>query len=83
VGLSPESIDLGEITPFVRKEVALMGSSAFETKEIKELVDLAATGRLDLSQSISGTLSLNEINQGLERLEKNKGDIVRLVVNSF
>jgi 2-desacetyl-2-hydroxyethyl bacteriochlorophyllide A dehydrogenase len=83
VGLSPESIDLGEITPFVRKEVALMGSSAFETKEIKELVDLAAAGRLDLSQSVSGTLSLKEINQGLERLEKNKGDIVRLVVNSF
>lgn len=83
VGLSPQGIDLGEITPFVRKEVSLIGSSAFETKEIKELLNLAASGRLDLSESISGTLPLSEVNQGLERLATGQGDIVRLVVNSF
>lgn len=83
VGLSPQSLDLGEITPFVRSEVAVMGSSAFTTGEIAELVDLAAGGRLDLSASVTDTLPLTEVNQGLRRLMDGREAIIRLVVNDF
>ena len=83
VGLTPDQLELGEITPFVRSEVAVMGSSAFETKEIEQLMSLVASGRLDVSRSVSGTFSLSQVNEALERLDKNQGDILRLVVNSF
>lgn len=83
VGLSPDRLELGEITPFVRSEVSVMGSSAFETKEIEQLIGLVVSGRLDLSGSITDTLPLEEVNQGLKRLETNSGEILRLVVNSF
>ena len=83
VGLTPDQLELGEITPFVRSEVAVMGSSAFESKEIGQLISLVVSGRLDVSQSVSGTFSLSQVNEALDRLDQNQGDILRLVVNSF
>ena len=83
VGLTPDHLELGEVTPFVRSEVAVMGSSAFESKEIQQLINLVVSGRLDVSRSVSGTYSLSQVNQALDRLEHNPGDILRLVVNSF
>ena len=83
VGLSPDQLCLPEITPWVRSEVTLIPSSAFRTQEIQELVELAAAGRLDLSQSITRTVSLAEAEEGLAYLDANPGEIMRLVVNSF
>jgi D-arabinose 1-dehydrogenase-like Zn-dependent alcohol dehydrogenase len=83
VGLGPDPMTLGEITSWVRREVTILGCSAFETKEIEEILNLAAARRLDLSKSVTETLSLEEVNKGLELLDKNPGSILRLVVNSF
>jgi D-arabinose 1-dehydrogenase-like Zn-dependent alcohol dehydrogenase len=83
VGLSPDPLHLDEITPWVRSEVCLIPSSAFSTREIQELVDLAAAGRLDLGRSVTRTLPLSEVNQALDLLDSSPGDIMRLVVNSF
>lgn len=83
IGLSPEPVHLMEITQFVRKEVTLMGSSAFEIKEINQLINLVASGRLDLSHSVTETLTLDQVNDGLDRLAQNPGNIIRLVVNAF
>jgi len=83
VGLGPESIQLMGITEFVRGEVNLMGSSAFEIKEIKEILSLMQLGRLDLGPSITKTVSLDQINEALTTLSENSGDYIRIVVNRF
>jgi propanol-preferring alcohol dehydrogenase len=83
VGLSPESIQLMGITEFVRGEISLIGSSAFEIKEIKEILSLMRSGRLDLGSSITKTVSLDEINEALTALSENSGDYIRIVVNRF
>lgn len=83
IGLSDQTVQLGDIATYVRSEVAILGSSAFETKEISQLVHLVATGRLDLTQSVTDTLRLDQVNDGLGRLMSNAGDILRLVVNEF
>lgn len=83
VGLGPDLVQLMAITEFVRGEISLIGSSAFEIKEIKEILSLLHLGRLDLSSSISKTVSLDQINQALAELSENSGTFTRIVVNRF
>jgi propanol-preferring alcohol dehydrogenase len=44
VGLGPERLHLMSLTDFVRKEITLLGSSAFETKEIREILEMMRNG---------------------------------------
>ena len=83
VGLGPDSLQLMGITEFVRGEISLIGSSAFEIKEIKEILSLMQSGRLDLGSSITKTVSLDQINEGLTALSENSGAYIRIVVNRF
>jgi D-arabinose 1-dehydrogenase-like Zn-dependent alcohol dehydrogenase len=79
-GLGAEPITVQPPVQFVRREVSLLGSYAFTVGEIATLAGLAASGRLDLSASVSLTLPLEEVNQALERLHRKEGDPVRIVV---
>jgi threonine dehydrogenase-like Zn-dependent dehydrogenase len=79
-GLGAEPITVQPPVQFVRREVSLLGSYAFTVGEIATLAGLAASGRLDLSASVSLTLPLAEVNQALERLHRKEGDPVRIVV---
>ena len=83
VGLGPESIQLMGITEFVRGEISLIGSSAFEIKENKEILALMRSGRLDLASSITKTVSLDRVNEALTALSENSGAYIRIVVNGF
>jgi D-arabinose 1-dehydrogenase-like Zn-dependent alcohol dehydrogenase len=83
VGLGPEELQLMGITEFVRAEISLIGSSAFEIKEIKEILSLISSGRLDLSSSITKTISLEQVNQALTDLSEKPGSYIRIVVNKF
>ena len=83
LGLGSDLIHIRPITEFVRAEIELMGSSAYERKEIQQIVQLVASGRLDLSRSVSRRISLNEVNQGLEDLKTKKGNPIRILVTEF
>jgi len=83
VGLSPELLQLMGITEFVRGEINILGSSAFEIKEIKEILSLMSWGRLDLKSSITKTVSLDQINEALMELSANSGNLIRIVVDRF
>jgi 2-desacetyl-2-hydroxyethyl bacteriochlorophyllide A dehydrogenase len=80
VGLGAEPIACLPPTEFVRREIELLGSYAFTTREIVELVALTACGKLRLADSVSRRISLEEINQGLEALHKKTGQPIRIVV---
>jgi len=80
VGLGPEKISLLPPTVFVRSEVSLLGSYGSTQLEIRTLVDLLASGRLDLSESITERVSLEEVNKGLEHLHKKIGNPIRIVI---
>jgi threonine dehydrogenase-like Zn-dependent dehydrogenase len=83
VGLTPEPLQLMGITEFVRSEISVMGSSAFEIKEIKEILSFMSSGRLDLRSSVTKTTSLDQINEAMTELSENSGSLVRIVVNQF
>lgn len=80
VGLGAEEITILPPTEFVRREVELRGSYAFTVREIAELVRLVANGRLDISESVSKRIALEEINEGLEALHKKIDNPIRIVV---
>jgi propanol-preferring alcohol dehydrogenase len=81
VGLGADNINTLPPTEFVRREIELRGSYGFTVREIEELIQLVAGGKLDLSASISRTIALDEINQGLEALHRKIDNPVRIVVN--
>jgi len=80
VGLGSENIVTLPPTEFVRREISLLGSYAFTTREIVELIEWVKAGKLDLSASISKRIRLEEINQGLEALHQKIDDPIRIVV---
>jgi threonine dehydrogenase-like Zn-dependent dehydrogenase len=80
VGLGGEPIRTLPPTEFVRRELELRGSYGFTVEEIRELIQMVAEGRLDLSASVSRRIPLEEINQGLEALHRKEGNPIRIVV---
>ncbi len=79
-GLGPEPIQTLPPTLFVRSEFKLLGSYGFTVSETARLVELTASGRLDLSGSVSRVLPLKGVNEGLEQLHEKIGDPIRIVI---
>jgi len=80
VGLGPEEISLPPPTMFVRTEISLLGSYGSTISEIQRVIDLVASGKLNLSDSITERFPLEEINKGLEHLHKKIGNPIRIVI---
>ena len=79
-GLGPDPINIVPPTEFVRKQASLLGSYAFTKRNVEQLVELAAAGRLDLGSSITHTFPLNEVNTALEYLHEKIENPIRVVV---
>jgi 2-desacetyl-2-hydroxyethyl bacteriochlorophyllide A dehydrogenase len=59
---------------------AVLGHDGYEPRDIARLVRLVAAGRLDLSRSVSHTVPLDDVAQGVERLRTKEGNPIRIVV---
>ena len=80
VGLGPEIISLPPPTTFVRTELSFLGSYGSTTVEIQNVINLVASGKLNLSDSITERFSLEEVNKGLDHLYKKIGNPIRVVI---
>ena len=80
VGVSGERIELGPSILFAVRKTTLIGSYGYRRDHLEQLARLVATGRLDLSRSISATLPLEAAADGVEALETKRGDPVRIVL---
>src|SRR5215207_6495692 len=80
VGLGPDAIKTVPPTVFVRDQISLLGSYAFTKRNVEQLVDLAAAGRLDLEGSITHTFPLDEVNKGLEYLHEKIENPIRVAI---
>ncbi|MEU3345081.1 hypothetical protein ABZ723_08765 [Streptomyces sp. NPDC006700] len=59
---------------------AVLGHDGYTRRHLTQLMRLLASGRLDLSRSVSDVLPLEEVVRGVERLRAKEGNPVRLVV---
>jgi 2-desacetyl-2-hydroxyethyl bacteriochlorophyllide A dehydrogenase len=81
VGLTREPFEIAPYRELLNKEAEIIGVSDHLASEIPALIELARTGKLDLSRGIIRTVPLDAqaINDALDRLEK-FGDDVRAVI---
>ena len=81
VGLTRETFAVAPYSELLNKEAEIIGVSDHVAREIPVLLDLARTGKLDLSRGIIRTVPLEAgaVNGVLDRLEEFGGD-VRVVI---
>lgn len=68
---------------FVRSEIEVVGSYAFETPEIAEIVRIIASGLLDLTLSVSAQFALTDVNDALGLLMARNTNPVRLMITDW
>jgi propanol-preferring alcohol dehydrogenase len=79
-GVGMESPELGPLVSFVGKEIGVMGSMGYTRAELERVVELTATGKLDLSGSITARYPLARAAEALEDLASRRNDPVRLAL---
>ncbi|MBE7189558.1 zinc-binding dehydrogenase [Jatrophihabitans endophyticus] len=80
VGMSNQDINLGSTMALGLSRVTIMGHLGYRNEDIATLAALVSTGRLDLSRSISGVVALEDVAEGIRRLETHDGDPIRILV---
>lgn len=81
VGLSLEPVQLGPGVFLGLQSQSVLGHLGYGKRHLDELVALVASGRLDVSGSITEVMPLSEVADGVERLATKQGNPIRLVVN--
>jgi D-arabinose 1-dehydrogenase-like Zn-dependent alcohol dehydrogenase len=59
---------------------AVLGHLGYQKVDIETLATLLSMGRLDLSRSISDIVSLEDVRVGIETLERQEGNPIRILV---
>jgi D-arabinose 1-dehydrogenase-like Zn-dependent alcohol dehydrogenase len=80
VGISVEPTSLGPGILFSLQSQTLMGHLGYRKEHLDQLVRLVELGRLDVSDSISAVLPLDDIVDAVDQLASKRGNPVRLVV---
>jgi len=80
VGLGPDVIPLPPPASFVRSELSFLGSYGSSISEMQSVINLVATGKLNLWESITERFSLEEVNRGLDHLRQKIGNPIRIVI---
>lgn len=80
VGVGPEDIRVSPYKTMITKEMELIGVNDHLKSEIAQLINFVGSGKIDLSDSITHRVSLENVNQGIEILEKKIRNPIRVVV---
>lgn len=80
VGISWEPTSLGPGVLFSLQSQSLLGHLGYRKEHLDQLVRLVDSGRLDVSDSVSEVLQLEDIVEAVDRLATKRGDPIRLVV---
>ena len=80
VGMSAESPSVGPTSMFGLTQKHVLGHLGYQNVDIETLATLVSRGRLDLSRSISDIVSLDDVRVGIEKLERQDGNPIRILV---
>jgi threonine dehydrogenase-like Zn-dependent dehydrogenase len=65
---------------FTYMRTQIMGHYGSEAHHVRELIELAGSGRLDLSHSVSEVMPLERAGQALDKLANKIGNPIRIVL---
>jgi 2-desacetyl-2-hydroxyethyl bacteriochlorophyllide A dehydrogenase len=80
VGVSGERIELGPSVIFAGLRSTLRGIMGYRREHLEKLVELVASGRLDVSGSITHRFDLADAEAGVHTLSDKSGSVVRVVL---
>ena len=80
VGVSSDEIQLSPYRTIIGKEMEMIGSDDHTNSELKELIQLVESGQLNLSESVTHKVRLEDVNRGLQIVEGSIGNPIRVVV---
>ncbi|MFN2613511.1 MAG: zinc-binding dehydrogenase, partial [Actinomycetota bacterium] len=80
-GVSGERIQLGPSVTFAVFRTTLRGIMGYTRAHLERVIALVATGRLDLSGSISARLPLDDAAEGVQMLIEKRNDPVRVLLD--
>jgi D-arabinose 1-dehydrogenase-like Zn-dependent alcohol dehydrogenase len=80
VGIANEPIVIPNDMAFTYLRTQIMGHYGSEAHHVRELIELTADGRLDLSHSVSQVLPLEQAGQALDTLANKVGNPIRIVL---
>ena len=80
VGIANEPITIPNDMAFTYMRTQILGHYGSEPEHTRQLVDFVASGKLDLSRSISDVLPLESAREALKRLESKIGNPIRIVL---
>jgi threonine dehydrogenase-like Zn-dependent dehydrogenase len=80
VGMSDQSPTVGPTTMFGMSQKHVLGHLGYQNVDIETLATLVSRGRLDLSRSISDVVSLEDVRVGIEKLDRQEGNPIRILV---
>ncbi|MBY0288557.1 MAG: zinc-binding dehydrogenase [Mycobacteriaceae bacterium] len=80
VGMSAEPACVGSTSMFALTQKQVLGHLGYQNVDIETLATLVSLGRLDISRSISEVVSLEDIAVGIERLDRQEGNPIRILV---
>lgn len=80
VGIANEPIVIPNDMAFTYMRTQIMGHYGSEAHHVRELIDFARQGKLDLSHSISEILPLAKATEAIEKLANKIGNPIRIVL---
>lgn len=79
-GVGADRVSLPPLRSFVGSELAVLASMGFDREEVEAVIELVASGRLDVAASVTDEIPLESINDGFRRAFHKEGDPIRIVV---
>jgi D-arabinose 1-dehydrogenase-like Zn-dependent alcohol dehydrogenase len=80
VGMSAQAPTVGPTSLFGLTRRQVLGHLGYQNVDIETLATLVSAGRLDLSRSISDVVPLEDVALGIEKLERQDGNPIRILV---
>jgi len=80
VGIANEPIVIPNDMAFIYMRTQIMGHYGSEAHHVRELIEFAGDGRLDLSHSVTQVLPLEQAGQALDTLANKVGNPIRIVL---
>jgi D-arabinose 1-dehydrogenase-like Zn-dependent alcohol dehydrogenase len=80
VGMSAEAPTVGPTSMFALTQKQVLGHLGYQNVDIETLAMLVSRGRLDISRSITEIVSLDDVRVGIEKLDRQEGNPIRILV---
>jgi D-arabinose 1-dehydrogenase-like Zn-dependent alcohol dehydrogenase len=79
-GMSAEAPTVGPTAMFALSRKQVLGHLGYQNVDIATLAKLVSLGRLDVSRSISEIVALDDVALGIEMLERQDGNPIRILI---